>query len=294
MPKSEEAVRLLREGLPPSEIAARLNTSAADVMRHLCLKVGEGDLRRSDIVFSIDSGLRHAIEEIIAAQNGASIRLVATELRRRGFDANRLDVRIYLRYRRARVVLGDLYELVRNIEVRLHRFIKEAFIQEYGEDGWWRGGIPDRIRADCAAVRERDQDPADDAYCYTTLINLREILDKQWNVLGPRLPKRIQSDKKEFLDALKRLNGIRNAVMHPVRNDRFTDDDFEFVRSLEHQLGELRVQPRTPESPLQPEQPTAEPERPKASVPQEQQKSSAPEDQKHPKSSAPPDQPKAA
>lgn len=253
MPKSEEAVRLLREGLPPSEIAARLNTSAADVMRHLCLKVGEGDLRRSDIVFSIDSRLRHAIEDIIRDKEKASMRVIVNELHQRGIEANRLDVRIYVRYRRARVVLGDLYELVRNIEVRLHRFIKESFIQEFGEEGWWRGGIPDRIRADCAAVRERDQEPAEDAYCYTTLINLREILDKQWTVLAPRLPKKIQSDKKEFLEALKRLNGIRNAVMHPVRNDRFTDDDFEFVRSLEHQLGELRVQPRAAESPLQPE-----------------------------------------
>ena len=256
MPKSEEAVRLLREGLPPSEIAARLNTSAADVMRHLCLKVGEGDLRRSDIVFSIDSRLRHAIEDIIREKEKASMRVIVTELYKRGIEANRLDVRIYVRYRRARVVLGDLYELVRNIEVRLHRFIKEAFIQEFGEEGWWRGGIPDRIRADCAAVRERDPEPADDAYCYTTLINLREILDKQWTVLGPRLPKKIQSDKKEFLEALKRLNGIRNAVLHPVRSDRFTDDDFEFVRSLEHQLGELRVDTRPSESPLQPQEPS--------------------------------------
>lgn len=256
MPKSEEAVRLLRDGLPPSEIAARLNTSAADVMRHLCLKVGEGDLRRSDIVFSIDSRLRHAIEDIIRDKEKASMRVIVTELYKRGIEANRLDVRIYVRYRRARVVLGDLYELVRNIEVRLHRFIKEAFVQEFGEEGWWRGGIPDRIRADCAAVRERDPEPADDAYCYTTLINLREILDKQWTVLGPRLPKNIQSDKKEFLEALKRLNGIRNAVMHPVRSDRFTDDDFEFVRSLEHQLGELRVDTRPSESPLQPQEPS--------------------------------------
>lgn len=242
MPKSEEAVRLLREGLPPSEIAARLNTSAADVMRHLCLKVGEGELRRSDIVFSIDSRLRHAIEETIARNGSASMRVIASELRRRNIHANRLDMRIYLRYRRARVVLGDLYELVRNIEVRLHRFIKEAFIREHGEDNWWRGGIPDRIRADCAATLERDMEPADHPYCYTTLINLREVLDKQWSVLGPQLPKRLQSDKRDFLDRLKRLNGIRNAVMHPVRNDRFTDEDFEFVRQLERDLGEMRAQ----------------------------------------------------
>jgi hypothetical protein len=136
--------------------------------------------------------------------------------------------------------------LVRNIEVRLHRFIKEVFIQEHGEENWWRGGIPDRIRADCAATRERDNEPASDAYCYTTLMNLREILDKQWSVLSQHLPKSLQGDKKAFLDELKRLNGIRNSVMHPVRNDSFSENDFEFVRSLEQRLGELRVQPREP------------------------------------------------
>jgi hypothetical protein len=129
----------------------------------------------------------------------------------------------------------------------LHRFIKDVFVQEYGEENWWRGGVPDRIRADCAATRERDTEPATDAYCYTTLMNLREILDKQWAALSPHLPKDLQSDKKSFLEELKRLNGIRNSVMHPVRNDRFSEDDFEFVRSLERKLGELRVQPREPQ-----------------------------------------------
>jgi hypothetical protein len=256
MSRSEDAVRLLKEGLAPSEIATQLHTSAADVLKHLCVRIGEGDLRRSDIVFSIDGKLRHAIEEIIAEKQAASMRTVSRELEKRGINANRLDVRIYLKYRRARVVLGDLYELVRNIEVRLHRFIKQAFIQEYGEDNWWRGGVPDRIRADCAATRERDADPADDAYCYTTLMNLREIVDKQWSVLGPHLPKSIQSDKQAFLADLRRLNGIRNAVMHPVRSDRFSDADFEFVRVFERQLGELRVSAKQsdqqPAPPLEP------------------------------------------
>jgi len=252
MSRSEDAVQLLNEGLPPSEIAARLNTGGADVMRHLCLKIGEGDLRRSDIVFSIHSQLRHVIEEIIAEKQATSMRVIARELARRGIQANRLDVRVYLKYRRARVVLGDLYELVRNIEVRLHRFIREVFIEEYGEENWWRGGVPDRIRADCAATRERDPEPAKDAYGYTTLLNLREILDKQWGVLGPHLPKAIQSDKKAFLEQLKRLNGIRNAVMHPVRNDDFSDDDFEFVRALERRIGVLRVQRKPPEEKADP------------------------------------------
>jgi hypothetical protein len=75
-------------------------------------------------------------------------------------------------------------------------------------------------------------------------MNLREILDKQWGALSSHLPKELQSDKKSFLEELKRLNGIRNSVMHPVRNDQFSEDDFEFVRSLERRLGELRVQPR--------------------------------------------------
>ncbi len=242
MGRKEQAVELLRQGLSPSAIAERLGTSTTAVMQYLCLKIGEGELRRSDLAFAIPRELRHAIEQAIERTGKQSAAAVMRDLRKHGVEANRLDVGVYINYRRGRVVLGDMYELVRSIEVRLHSFIKQAFIAEFGEEQWWRSGVPDNIRAECAALLEKDPEPASEPYCYTHLINIREILDKRWPELSKYLPKHMQNQKKDLLERLLRLNRIRNSVMHPVRNVQLNEEEFEFVRDISEMLGELKLQ----------------------------------------------------
>jgi hypothetical protein len=210
-------------------------------MQYLCLSIGEGELRRSDIAFSLPHDVRVAIEEAIEQTSSNSAAAITRTIRKKGIQANRVDVSVYLHYRRARVVLGDMYELLRTVEVRLHSFVKQAFIAEFGEEQWWRSGVPDNIRAECAALLEKDPEPADEPYCYTHLISLREMLDKRWSVLSKYMPKDLLNQKKDLLERLLKLNRIRNSVMHPVRNAVLTEDDFEFVRDLESQLKELRV-----------------------------------------------------
>lgn len=239
MLRKDQAAQLLREGFPPSAIAQQMGTSTPAVMQYLCLKIGEGELRRSDIAFSLPQQTRAAVEEIIAESGSNNVSAISRALQKRGIEANRHDVAVYIRYRRARVVLGDMYELLRAVEMRLHTFVKQAFVLEYGEEQWWRSGVPDTIRAECAALHEKDPEPADDAYCYTHLISLREILDKRWSVLNRYMPSHLVSKKKDLLDRLLKLNRIRNSVMHPVRNTVLTEEDFEFVRLIERDLSDL-------------------------------------------------------
>lgn len=246
MARKDEAAALLRQGLPPSEIASRMHTSTAAVMQYLCLQIGEGELRRSDIAFSLPRETRVAIEQAIEKTSSLHPTAITRELRRNGVQANRLDVAVYINYRRARVVLGDMYELLRALELRLHSFVRDAFIAEFGEENWWRSGVPDNIRAECAALREKDPDPAEDAFCYTHLINLREIIDKRWAVLMKYMPEHLLNKKKDLLERLIRLNRVRNTVMHPVRNAVLTEEDFEFVRDLEHDLADLKVGDHAP------------------------------------------------
>jgi hypothetical protein len=210
-------------------------------MRYLTLKIGEGELRRSDIAFSLPHDIRAAIEQAIEKTGSTRVSVIVRELSSSGVRADRSDIAIYIHYRRARVVLGDMYELVRTVEVRLHSFIKQAFVAEFGEEQWWRQGVPDNIRAECAALLEKDPEPADEPYRYTHLINLREILEKRWPVLSKYMPKSLLNQKKNVLERLLRLNRIRNAVMHPVRNSVISEDDFEFVRDFEKDLAQLRV-----------------------------------------------------
>jgi predicted transcriptional regulator len=239
--RKDKAAQLLREGYPPSEIARQMGTSTPAVMQYLCLKIGEGVLRRSDIAFSLPEATRAAVEQTIAETGSASVSAITRDLQKRGVETNRHDIAIYMRYRKARVVLGDMYELLRAVEVRLHTFVKQAFILEYGEEQWWRSGVPDTIRAECAALHEKDPEPAEDAYCYTHLISLREILDKRWSVLSRYMPRHLVNQKKDLLDRLLKLNRIRNSVMHPVRHAVLTEEDFEFVRLIERDLSDLEA-----------------------------------------------------
>jgi len=241
MARKDQAADLLRQGYPPSQIAAQMGTTPSAIMQYLCLGIGEGELRRSDIAFSLPHDVRVAIEAAIEQTGSNSAAAITRTIRRKGIQANRVDVSVYIHYRRARVVLGDMYELLRMVEVRLHSFVKQAFIAEFGEEQWWRSGVPDNIRAECAALLEKDPEPADEPFCYTHLISLREILDKRWSVLSKYMPKDLLNQKKDLLERLLKLNRIRNSVMHPVRNAVLTEDDFEFVRDLESELKELHV-----------------------------------------------------
>src|SRR5581483_6752776 len=164
MSKRDHACALLRQGNSPSQIAAKMGVRTSYVMNYLWSKIGEGDLRRSDIAFSLQRNVRRAIETVVAETKSQSIGRICQELQKRGIQVSRYDVSMYLEYRRAPVVLGDMYEIVRDIEVRLHRFIKRVFVSEFGQEDWWRGGVPDHIRAECAALREKDPEPAPEPY----------------------------------------------------------------------------------------------------------------------------------
>jgi hypothetical protein len=241
MLKREQACSLLKQGNSPSEIARIMRVRTSDVLYHLWSKIGEGELRRSDIAFSLKRNFRKAIEEVVAEDKTCSPAEIARELGKRGIQCDRFDVRVYLDFRRAPVVLGDMYEIVRGVEVRLHRFLKAAFIQEFGEEDWWRSGVPDNIRAECAALREKDPDPAPEPYNYTHLIALREILDRKWAIVSQYLPGDVSQNKKELLERLLQLNRIRNNVMHPVRGGQLAEEEFEFVFNLDTDLGPLLV-----------------------------------------------------
>lgn len=236
--RKQQVLELARTGLPPTAIADRVGAPFATVMSHLYGLVGEGALRRSDIVFSFDQDTRDAIELAIEAHGTADSRVLRKALAKQDVPIRREDLAVYLTLRDARVALGDMYEMVRDIELALHDRIRGAFVAEYGEDQWWREGVPANVRAECAALYEQDPDPAPDAFSYTSLIHLREILDKRWDVLAPAFPRAMQADRKALTSDLVTLNRIRNAVMHPVRRAVFTDREFSFLRRFLQALRE--------------------------------------------------------
>lgn len=230
------AATLLLRGMPPSRIAAEMKLPLGVVMNFLYNQVGQGWIRRSDILFSIDADTRRGIEEAIQHTGKESLSSVARGLKQSGVNVDRGDLRVYLKLRDARADLGDMYEFIRDIELRLHQYVKASLIAAYGADEWWRKGVPLPVREDCAVTSERDFEPANELFCYTTLMHLRLIIDREWSTLSADLPGKLRADKPDFLESLRRLNRIRNIVMHPVKGIRIGDEDFEFVRRLHAQL----------------------------------------------------------
>src|SRR3989338_7073083 len=67
MGRREEAIKLLKDGNPPSKIADLMGVSRNTVMGYLNQKVGERDLSRYEIVLSMDRQSRDAIDRLVAS-----------------------------------------------------------------------------------------------------------------------------------------------------------------------------------------------------------------------------------
>jgi hypothetical protein len=231
MNKRDEALSHLLAGKTPSEIATAMKVTIGTVMPYLYQKVGEGKLCRSEILFSIPAAARRTIEKAIAKHGTRNVGMITRALNKAGQKVAKEDVEIYLKLRKERITLGDLYDTIRDIEVVLHSAAKAKLIALHGEKLWWRNAIPIAIRTKCAEAFEKDEDnPADHPSCYTYLLDLVEIYKKNWTVLAELLPNEFRTDRPKFEKAMKKLNSIRNVVMHPVKKIVPTEEDYRFVQ----------------------------------------------------------------
>ena len=115
--------------------------------------------------------------------------------------------------------------------------IKLALVEQFGEKeaGWWRQGVPEPLRKKCRERQEGDPEPIEDPYCYTDLLDLRDILEKRWTSIQGHIGV-LGSDKPRALREIERLNGIRKSVMHPVRGAPPDEQAFVFVREVRERL----------------------------------------------------------
>ena len=234
----EDTLSMLREGLSPKEITKSRGVTINTTLGYLDELVGRGDLRRSDIFFSVPKDIRNAIPVSLIKGRIMTVQKVSYHLKKQHIDVDPEDIIVVIKYGDSRHALGDMYEDIRAIETYLHGVIGQALLDEYEESemGWWREGIPESVRKSCVVRQEGDPEPVDDPYCYTELLDLWQILDKQWNVLSKVLPKGITKSKKDLRRKMAHLNTIRRNVMHPVRGITPSEEDFEFIREFKEQL----------------------------------------------------------
>jgi hypothetical protein len=155
MARKHEAVSWLGRGLSLAEIAERMGVSIEQLMGYLFNQVGEGGIRRSDILFAIGGETRMAVQAV-KQEHGEidrwQIRRIVTS-QYPGVNAH--EAWVYVTLSKPEVYLGDMYWYLYTLEKFFHVYIQSVLMKAHGGD-WWRMGIPENIRAECAATRERD------------------------------------------------------------------------------------------------------------------------------------------
>lgn len=222
MGKRAEALDLLRSGLDPVQIADRQGVTVQTILGYLDQMIGVGRLRRSDVLFSVSPEKRReaANRETVMEDSFSGPGLLARY------------AEILERYGSAAHALGDMYEDLRCVEVSLHARVREVLQAKFGnaQDGWWRKGVSETLRKKLVARREEDDSP-EDPYAYTDLLDLAEILERNWGQIAADVVPN-PAEKQAALADLRRLNQIRRKVMHPVRSSVPTEQEFEFVRNV--------------------------------------------------------------
>jgi tetratricopeptide (TPR) repeat protein len=129
----------------------------------------------------------------------------------------------------------ELYMLIFPNEIKLRLFIRHRLQQNFGqnESEWWDKGIPENLRVECAGRWERDS-RRKDCFDFLYFIDLTIILDKRWKIFEQdfqRVKDQFKS-KTEFLDALTKLNSLRDLVAHPALNASL-EEPLVFARHMQ-------------------------------------------------------------
>jgi DNA sulfur modification protein DndB len=133
-------------------------------------------------------------------------------------------------------------KLVLTIERLLHEHVlaevKAAFPGP--GDAWWYEGIPEAVRRQVALRAEEDKGKAGSREAYFDLIHYREIIEYNWQILGPLFGYG-RSGKKSVKTAwIAHVNEVRKVAMHGSRGSTVTFEQLgalrEYLRWLERRV----------------------------------------------------------
>ena len=96
------------------------------------------------------------------------------------------------------------------------------------------------VRKKCAELHEDDTECLSSIpYNYTTLINLKDIIENDRELFQKRMPlgpTGKKPDMQAISKKLTRLNKIRNRLMHPVGATPPSEEDFFFVKEIQKEF----------------------------------------------------------
>jgi hypothetical protein len=208
----QNAARVIRgvvdEGLSPSQIAVDLNLPFNSVVQEINAAVHDGRLLRSQVQSTLNPAWLDALRTFAPTQGRFSPERIRDFIKQfYRLELSVEELKFCFVYAEKSFWAGETYELLCDIERTLHDQVKRILMEEIRasedevdvhhwaeakETVWWRKGVPEDVRIDCAQKREADtQLVPEHPYCYTTLIGLKKIIfsKKNWPIFATRLPR---------------------------------------------------------------------------------------------------------
>ena len=106
--------------------------------------------------------------------------------------------------------------VLNQIEVILYEWILDGLNKRYGPD-WWTKGVPVNLRKQCV-VRAEEEGKGISPEAYFTFIDLRVIVQSNWDIFGPSIEKiSRETGKQRSTEWLVELNEARNIWAHPIK-----------------------------------------------------------------------------
>ena len=110
----------------------------------------------------------------------------------------------------------DAGTLLNQIEMLLFEWLLDCLKRKYG-DGWWSSGVPRETRVRCASLAE-EENKGLPSEAYLTFIDLRRVVQNNWEIFGSALEKVTKERGKDRATAwLVELNEARKSWAHPIR-----------------------------------------------------------------------------
>jgi hypothetical protein len=217
----------------------------SEVAQFISAEVKEGRLTPSKVLAAFDNDWRVTIDGIASFDpqgvGECDSVIEAVKLFKMEYDIEEIKIYFENKDKEKQINAGKLYEMILDIERKLHAVIKTTLVKRYGdgETGWWGQGVPEKVRLDCVKSREANCEFKEGPYSFTTFIHLSDIIKENWGLFVARFSKSRANDRPKLFSDLRRVNVIRNQVMHPVRGGLPNDDDFKFVENLQCEIGQL-------------------------------------------------------
>jgi DNA sulfur modification protein DndB len=122
-------------------------------------------------------------------------------------------------------------QLMPELQLTIHDAAIALLRNLFGRDegGWWRKGVPEKVRTEVAARRETN--PEGGAYDkFFELLDYRSIASANWDSFGPYFAFGGKG-KENQLAWFGKLSAIRNRIAHPERGT-VSEEELAFIEAL--------------------------------------------------------------